>query len=155
MVATSTVFRLARTASVSSWMKVEGAGGQPLDAVDLARVGHQLVDEEKAGAAGVEQLAQGVGAGRNPAAVGGAYPVVEGRVPGLLRELGGDLPLQGADGDAEQVRGAALPGKVDGGAHHHRDPRGRRLPDARLRAALELRDAAATSSTDVDGPSVP
>ena len=112
--------------------RVEAARHQAVDAVDLARIGDQFVDEDETRTTGVEQPSEGVGTRRHPLAIRGLHPIEELRVPGMLGELGRDLAPQSTDGDPGQIRGTAFARGIEGRADDDRDPRRQRPFDARL-----------------------
>ena len=66
---------------------VERAGGQLVGAVELLGVGNELVHEDQAAPARVEQVREGLGSGRHAALVGFLHVVVELGLASRLRQL--------------------------------------------------------------------
>src|SRR5208282_3602585 len=91
--------------------RLEAPGRQARNAVDFPRIGDQLVDQDQAWPAGVEQLAQRIGSRRHTLAVGIAHQIVELEPAGLLGELCADLAPKCADRDALEVRRPPLWGR--------------------------------------------
>ncbi len=98
---------------------VEGAGGQLVHAIELLRVGNQLVHQHQRAAARVEHLCQRLGARRYAPAVGVAHVLVQLGLAGGLRQLVGNLAPDGVDGYAWHGARTAGLGGVEGGAHDH------------------------------------
>ena len=106
-------------------MRVEGAGGQVLGAVELARVGDPLVDEDEAGAVLLEELLQGrARVGASTVGIG------DKRVAFCPAELPGQLAPERVDLDpvAPGVDGA----RPDLGADEHGAIRLRQRADPRI-----------------------
>ena len=79
---------------------IKGSGRQTMCVVQLLCVGNQLIHQYQAGAAGVKQVLQCLGAGRHALLVRFFHIVIELQVTRRLRKLRCHLTPQGIDGDA-------------------------------------------------------